>query len=69
MARARKPAIHTAKKERSQTMFATLAIICCTASLGGAIAIHAGRLLAEERAPIFPGSKREALAATSGAFS
>jgi hypothetical protein len=50
-------------------MFATLAIICCTASLGGAIAIHAGRLLEEPREPIFPGSTREALAATSGAFS
>lgn len=50
-------------------MFATLAIICCTASLGGAIAIHAGRLLEGPREPIFPGSTREAVAATSGAFS
>ncbi len=49
-------------------MFATLAIVCCTASLGGAIAIHMSRLLEGEREPIFPGSTRQPAAAQSGSF-
>jgi hypothetical protein len=52
-------------------MFATLAIICCTASLGGAIAIHASRLLETQRAPLFPSTAgyEAAAAAASGSYS
>jgi hypothetical protein len=35
-------------------MFATLAIICCTVSLGSAVAIHVGRMLETPREPLFP---------------
>jgi len=55
---------HTGK---IKTMFATIAIICCTASLGSAIAIHASRMLETRRAPLFPSTHGyQPAAATTG---